>query len=666
MATLKFGTATSIKGFTSHETASFNDVPPARIVRELIQNSQDAAVEAKEATAVVRFRLEQAGHKEMPDINGYRNAFNKAVEHWTAQNNGKLTDAAQEVVNRIKRGLEALSDGDALLLSVMDNGVGLDIKRMNSLLSDGASDKPYDLSGSYGVGHLAPMALSNLRYLLYGGQTKNGKRVACGRAILASHPGKTNLMTAEGYLIKSFKNGLDGNLYEFLSRRAHPKLIADRIDEINFEWGHGCAVLVPAFNNFTTNDRSLWEIVSKVAAYNFCPAIEQGKLVIEVCESNRTQTLDKGSLVAILAQEADRVRSARSDSFFSGLRPSGQNAYSVLQALIGSQRQEVPLNSGMAYINLMCPSLNGQHRLDLFRNGMWITDDIPGLRRPDFANLQPFHAVIEIEGKDSSKLHRLVRKAEGPMHDQLALSLLSIPEQIAMRSALDEIAEWIRQEVPPVRTDEYTVDDFLMVKAGNDSTAGRTSFSFWGIPTVVERRTNRQVTTNAANLETGGSGISSGTGGGREGGGGNQRVHGTGTGRDRATRQRANRQSFRSVVVPNGKGRLSGSFICERDFSEALLTLHVDENTDFTCDRIWRDDDVTISSFAIKPADSNDEIPGSSIATDRQHVRVTDLAGKTTYEVQVEYDTPQELASTIGTPVLRLEMHRPVQPKSVP
>ena len=116
-------------------------------------------------------------------------------------------------------------------------------------------------------------------------QTKNGKRIALRVAeqFLASHPGRYKLDDRRGVPHQELsKDGLDGNLYEFLSRRAHPKLIADRIDEINAEWGHGCTVLIPAFNNFATNDRSLWEIVSKVAAYNFCPAIQQGKLVIEV------------------------------------------------------------------------------------------------------------------------------------------------------------------------------------------------------------------------------------------------------------------------------------------------------------------------------------------------------------------------------------------------
>ena len=666
MAQLQFGIATSPKGFTSLETATFNDVPPARIVRELIQNSQDAAVEADESTAVVRFRVERVQHKAMPEISGYRNAFNNAVNHWTTQNGGNLPDAAQEAVTRIERGLQALNDGNAMLLSVMDNGIGLEIKRMNSLLSDGASDKPYDLSGSYGVGHLAPMALSDLRYLLYGGQTKDGSRIACGRTVLASHPGKKNLMTAEGYLIKNFKDGLDGNLYEFLSRRAHPRLIADRIDEISSEWGHGCAVVIPAFNNFGTNDISLWDIVSKVAAYNFCPAIQQGKLVIEVCESEGTQTLDKNSLAGILSQESDRVRAARRDSFFGGLRPSGQNAYSILQTLVEGKRETVPVSSGTAHVNLMCPSVNGQNRVDLFRNGMWITDEIPGLQRADFANLQPFHAVIEVEGINSNELHRLIRKAEGPMHDQLSFSLLSPSERQTIRSALEEIANWIREAVPPIGTDKYTVDDFLVVKTGKDGGVGRESFSFWGIPTVVERRSDRQIATDSGTTGTGGTreGNRSGGSGSGGSGGSTRNGDGTGTGRDRARQQRANRQSFRSVVVPNGTGSLRASFTSERDFPEALFTLNVDENTDFTCDRIWQDDAVSIKSFVIKPVEGTGNSPGCEIASDKSSVKVTNLVAKSNYEIQVEYDSPQELASTVEVPVLRLEMHRPVKQKS--
>ena len=171
----------------------------------------------------------------------------------------------------MEAGLSDLKQDQGCLLIVLDNGIGLDQKRMNSLLSDGASEKSYDLSGSYGVGHIVPMALSNIRYMMYGGVTKDGQRIACGRTILASHPGKKELLSAEGYLIREFKPGLDGNLYEFLNVNSHPKLISRSIDEIESEWGHGCSVLIPSFNNFGGEDKDLhlWTIVSKVASYNF-------------------------------------------------------------------------------------------------------------------------------------------------------------------------------------------------------------------------------------------------------------------------------------------------------------------------------------------------------------------------------------------------------------
>ena len=419
VARLEFGIATSNEGFTPLSTASFSDLRPARIVRELIQNSLDAAVvEADEDAAIVRFQVDPILRRQIPDVRGYEKAFEKAVAHQTKISDGKLPDAAQQVVDNIKGGLNALKSKNATLLSVLDNGVGLDGKRMNSLLGDGSSAKSEDSSGSYGVGHLAPMALSDLRYMLYGGVMQNGQRIVSGRAILASHAGRNKLNAAEGYLINDFREGLDGNLYDFIST-PYPPIVTNCLDEIRSEWGHGSVVMIPVFNNF--RDRtSLWEVVSKVAAYNFCVAIHQGKLVIEVDEAGETRKLDKIVLVNVLEKDKERTRAARSNSFFEGLRPSGQNAYSILKTLSDQPRQKVIIRDSAVCMSLMSPSLSGNTRVDLFRNGMWITDDVFALRKADFANHQPFHAVIEVEAEESGELHKLIRKAEGPMHDTLS------------------------------------------------------------------------------------------------------------------------------------------------------------------------------------------------------------------------------------------------------
>ena len=656
MATLKFGPTVSAKGFTSLETSLFNNLPPARIVRELIQNSLDAAVEAREATAVIRFRLDTVQLSDIPDVNGYQEAFVKAVQYWEDRSSaGHLADPAQQVVDRIKSAVESLSQGKATVLSVLDNGIGLDDKMMDSLMSDGASEKQYDLSGSYGVGHLAPMALSDIRYMLYGGLTKNGQRIACGRTILASHLGEDRLMSAEGYLIRGFRDGRDGNLYRYFSPRSHPKIIANRIDEVKMEWGHGCVVMIPAFNNFRSKT-TVWEIVSKVAAYNFCSAIHRAKLIIEVCEGDDKKILDQNSLLSVLETEQIRTRAARSGSILEGLRPSGQNAYSILKTIADDGGEIVDTNIGTARISLLLQAPAGQPRVDLFRNGMWITDEIPRMKRAEFADRQPFHAVIEIEGRDNSYMHRLVRKAEGPMHDQLSFALLSEEERHDLSTAFTSIADWLKEKVPTVGTDEYTVDDFLLVNTDPNGNTGRESFSFWGIPTPVQRSNSNQLELGLEIVEVDPP----------------EPEEPTPSPplpprpptppRPRQTK-RANPLPFRSVVVPDGAGKINALISVARDLPEAWLTLRVDENTDFTCDRVWRDEDVTIASFAIRRTDGESLVPTSEIMPGGQAVKVREIEAKVNYGVRLEYNAPQELTDMVGTPVFRMELFRPQNPQ---
>ena len=648
MATLKFGQASSIDGFTPLSMAAFNDLPPARIVRELLQNSLDAAAEAGETTAQVRFQVEPVNRRGLPDAKGYENAFRKAVKYH--QNNGDLSDAAKEVVDRIELGLDAIKAGEAILLSVVDNGCGLNISRMNRLLADGSSGKSATASGSYGVGHLAPMALSDLRYILYGGLTADGSRIACGKAILAAHLGRKNTNDAKGYLIEGFRNGKDGNLYNFLPRASHPKLLAKYLDAISEEWGHGCVVLIPAYNNFGNDNYWLSDIVFKVAAYNFAPAIHRKKLVITVQENGTEDRLDERTLTGVLEPEQDRVRVARSDTLFAGLRPSGQNAYHILQALTNDKRGRVSIKRDKARISLLTPSPNGSSRIDLFRNGMWITDNIPLLGTADFASREPFHAVIEIDAKDGGELHRLIRKAEGPMHDNLSFSLLSKPERAELEQKFSKIASWINGQVPEVTSDTYTVDDFLEVISGDDGPQGQKSFSFWGLPTAISRQSVAQGILAPA-----------------------------GNGNDETTRDRikdpgpprpypptsqpkpkpARPLSFRSTMAPDGPGKLVGSITSLSDFAEAWVAFKVDENTDSTCDRIGPDEDVAIKSFLIRSVTGNAAQLTSEIDNEGRFVKIQGIAADTAYEVQVEYAIPAGLAGIVENPVLRLEMHHP-------
>ena len=288
---------------------------------------------------------------------------------------------------------------------------------------------------------------------------------------------------------------------------------------------------------------------------------------------------------------------------------------------------------------------------------MWITDSIPGLSQADFANRQPFHAVITVNADDGDELHRLIRKAEGPMHDRLSASLLSESEQETLKQALAEIAAWINEQVPPTGTDEYTVDDFLLVNTGNDNASGNESFSFWGVPTAVSRRSSAQVRpiqTEDDNNEDDETEHS-------DGGNGQTRRR-----RRRSTQRRPPRPlPFRSAVIPDGNGKLVGSVISTDDFPEAWLTIRVDENTDFTCDRVWQDEDVSLRSFRIVPADGSTP-PEYEIVEKGRFVKIQGIVADTDYEVRIEYDAPPELTNIVDRPVMRLEMHRPPPSRTSP
>ncbi len=135
-ADLRFGPAGEIAGFTAAGLAGFSDLNPAAIVRELMQNSLDAAREAGRGVAHIRFEMKRHALSEVPGIRQYRRVFDRAKQaQEKLRPDGTLSDQAKNIVKAIQH---CLRSELSTTLYILDNGIGLDKERMKGMLADGA------------------------------------------------------------------------------------------------------------------------------------------------------------------------------------------------------------------------------------------------------------------------------------------------------------------------------------------------------------------------------------------------------------------------------------------------------------------------------------------------------------------------------------------------
>ena len=671
---LLFSPTGRYQGFHAKAMSSVDDLKPTRVVRELLQNALDAGVEAGRKVVRVRFEVTTIQGTEIPDLDGYERVLDAALE-----THGEPADRAAEVVSRMRRAIEdGQPDGQGLwCLSILDNGIGLDESRMTGILGDGAPRKGPDSLGSFGVGHFAPMATSDLRYALYGGLHKGGRRIASGMAVIASHRAKTTrgwgtsrgatLRDGYGQLAGGDDRGPDGT-YKPLTGKSIPGLVGRGLDYIAESWEHGTAVVIPAFNYFNAapndDDSYLHRLVPKVAAYNFHPAIEAGRLVIEVDETNILDDEEHGRLVVdkeglgrVLEEDRHRARAFRADGFHAGLRPSGRHAYSAWRTVVGGTRVRIATSGGTVDARLLVDPPCGGFRVDLFRDGMWIADTLPGVQASDFSDRKPFHVVLLLDRGEGGDLFRLVHKAEGPDHDRLDFARLSKErhESAKLRKLFQEIRETIRQNTPEEAADDYTADDFLAVAAGaGPGGIGKSEYAFWGSPVVVSRVPTRSSRDKQdPDLEV-------------------RKKREKGDRRDRRPKKdppsRPAGRSARNVpvnaaVVPEGSGKHLIAFECREPVQDLDLALVVDENTDETCDRVWPDELVTLKAVDIKaPSDQGapaSASPRASVAPGGSVARLSGLVPGVRYLCTVMSSAKGKLTEGAELPALRLELSRP-------
>ena len=639
---LHFGPGNS-SGFTPAGIAAFDNLRPAAVVRELIQNALDAARIVRALPARVRFQLNRVRRKEIPGIDSYEKAFKKAIKTQTEVAGGALARQAELIVARIE---DALALDEVDVLTVIDNGVGLNEERMNALLSDGVSVKDDDATGTYGNGHSTAIPASDLRYVLYGGITEQGRRIGSGHAVLASHHarGQRHLRSGDGFFIRDFQAG-NGKLFAYSRGPGLSRLILNTLKQIKEDTTHGSAVIIPAFNHFLKSD-SLWDMVSHAASANFFVAIEERQLEVTVEDRREggdgvSSTLNRATLAEVLRTHESKQRAP---AFLNGRR-----AFEAHRAYKTGARHRVKTSTGEIEIRLL-ESPTGTTRVDLCRNGMWITDDkrIPGFYQR-FTDQVPFHAILSLNARKGRKLHDYIRVAEGPLHDSIAIKRLPPKDRRACREALRQVCDWLVENTSTVKSDAYTPNDFLTLAFGDDAgpSPGKLRSSFWGIPVPVVRNPVRELPVFPLTP--------------RE-----ESDYSPASGRadkpfdppnPRSLRRRPSLPTYFQVASrPVGQNRRRIVIECSRDFTNAELRLVVDEALDATCERHAQDaympavlSKVQIDGKAAHESAlrrRNDEVMA---------VHLGDLSAGTSVQIEASYRLTGDFAD-LPNPSLRVEV----------
>lgn len=459
------------------------------------------------------------------------------------------------------------------------------------------------------------------------------------------------LRSGHGLLTTSTSKAVIEGDYRFGRGEQIPSFVAREIKEIREEHGHGSVVALPAFNNFREPEESLWPIVAKAVACNFFAAIHDGDLVVTGQEDHGrgpsdTMAVDADTLPEVLESGREEKRTR----FFL----SGSRAFEAHRVLIEADAHEVVTGQGLATVRLRL-DVGGPTRIDLCRNGMWITQALPGFRG-HFAGRRPFQALVLVDSGTGGALHDLLRKAEGPLHDNLAMKSVLPKDRRALRGALNEIREFLKAEVPEVGAESFRPDDFLALDFGEEGDGGGDTGkgvpSFWGAPTPV-----------------GGLALPGWQRDQQERGSGIQRVppRGGGAGRARAAaagkrRRPALRRFFRAVAVPAGPMQRRIVVQCDEACEDAEFRLVVDENLDATCEpRRGDNPPVGLRSVSIEGR----QVGGDRLVIEDGRtvgVRLGDLDAGTALSLEVDYALPDGLEGLDREGVaFRVEMHPSVR-----
>ena len=446
-----------VQGFSTLATTQWA-ANPEPVVRELLQNSLDAAGEADRRTAEVVFSVKEVPLDEVPGIDSYRDHFDQAVAE---REQGKQSVSEKRVIDRIRRVLKNGGGGATVrLLFCRDNGVGLDHESIERVLTEGNTAKDEVGAGAFGVGHLTAFAASDLRYVLYAGRSRDSggslRDVASGHAILASY--RKDKRGGHGYWLRRRDPNSVPSLFDAKYPDCAPPLLARELDRLD---DTGTVVCITGFNNFRIDDADPVSAIARVAAKNFLVAIWQRRMTVTIRRGEESETVvDRDTLGAILEHDRLKKRGEQKGGWFPGAQ-----AYQAWETLEKGERFALASGAEAHVLSLDSQHDKPKSQVQVFRSGMWIANNADELEPRHFGGNKPIAAVVVVE---SGELARLVRDAEGPEHRGLNRGRLGSEDNKKLLAALRQIADELRSKAGKEdESMEYTPGDFAMWGGGN-------------------------------------------------------------------------------------------------------------------------------------------------------------------------------------------------------
>jgi hypothetical protein len=397
--------------------------------REVPQNTIDAKVDSP---ARITVSLRKVPVKSLPGLAHLKDAVARCAQ-------AAIGEGSDKAVSFFFAASKLLEGRDLYVLQLRDsNTTGLEGPCVNGkpffamMKATGQSKKVGTSTGSYGIGKFAPFTVSELRTVfvstVWADETETLHHYVQGKSVLMSHQDPADkIRQGTGFWgVREMCQPVEGLVKEV------PDWLRLTDEHGAIEGQQGTMLSIIGFS-----PAKGWQnVLAANIVENFFGAIIRGDLEVNI---DRGASINAKTLPTILSDAA--VRASISDQ--PGEPERFENISNYLRALENDTEVHVETSENYYLGTCELRILVGENlprRVAMLRNGMLITETLPGLIR--FGDFKEFVAVLECP---TEKGNELLRAMEPPRHDAFEPDRLPPDRRQNGRTALRELATWVRR-----------------------------------------------------------------------------------------------------------------------------------------------------------------------------------------------------------------------------